>query len=173
MKYKKLWKDYFEGGAGIWSEYGYNYHSYLIAKNIISNLKFNNGMFVQFGTGLGLTIEHLCNVFGYDRVVGYDLFNPLSHPNIKSLDVYESLPKDMDLCYTDIDIGNVRLDYDIRSKLFDWAYKNTKQGYILINKSITLDYDNLDIIELNSFDNKEVWKSPHNSRLYTKVLVKK
>ena len=41
MKYKKLWKDYFEGGVAMWSEYGYNYHSYLIAKNIISNLKFN------------------------------------------------------------------------------------------------------------------------------------
>jgi len=56
-KKKVIWKDWFEGGKSIWSEYGYNYHSYLIAKNIISNLKFKKGTFVQFGTGLGLTIE--------------------------------------------------------------------------------------------------------------------
>ena len=170
-KNKKIWKDWFEGGKSIWSEYGYNYHSYLIAKNIISSLNFGEGKFVQFGTGLGLTIEYLCNQFGYDRVIGYDMFNPLNHPNIHSLDVYTDFPQDMNLCYTDIDIGDVRGDYDIRIKLFDWALKNTKNGYILINKSIASQYNNLNIIELSSFNNIELWKSPHQSRLFTKVLI--
>ena len=83
MEYKKIWIDYFDGGNVIWSEHNFEYHSYTIIKHILSKLPISKkGKLLQLGTGLGLSVELLCNLYGYDRVVGYDLFNTLKHPNI-------------------------------------------------------------------------------------------
>ena len=69
--YNKIWKDWFEGGNSIWSEYGYNYHSYLITKHIIQNLNIpKEGHILQFVTGLGITIELLYSIYGVSRVMG-------------------------------------------------------------------------------------------------------
>ena len=88
MSYNKQWKDWFDGGQSIWSEYGYTYHSYQIAKYLVKNLDIpKKGDIIQLGTGIGITIEELCNIFGKKRVYGYDIFNPLQHPNIHSMDL--------------------------------------------------------------------------------------
>ena len=95
MSYKKQWKEWFDGGNTIWSEYGYNYHSYKIASNLLPTLDIpKGGDILQFGCGVGVTIEKLCELYGDKRVYGYDIFNPLNHSRIFSFDVYkEKLPK--------------------------------------------------------------------------------
>ena len=60
-RYKKQWNAYFEGGIAMWSYFGYQYHSYLIVKHILSTLPVPSfGKIVQMGTGLGITVELLC-----------------------------------------------------------------------------------------------------------------
>ena len=174
--YNKIWKDWFEGGNSIWSEYGYNYHSYLITKHIIQNLNIpKEGHILQFGTGLGITIELLCSIYGVDRVVGYDIFNPLKHPNIQFFDAGKSDLNIDEIAYCDIDIGSVGTHYKERKDLLDYISKNiVKNGYILTSKKLSIDYENdFEIIELNTFDIPELWKNVHESRLYTKVLMRK
>jgi len=178
-KFKKVWNDYFEGGVAMWSYFGYNYHSYLITKYILPKINIPAvGNIIQLGTGLGTTVEMLCFLFGEDRVVGYDLFNPLLHPNIKFLDTETTVPLDKNIAYLEIDVGSVGIDMGHRKKLLDWAIENIRiDGYILTNKILVDEIkDNLireySIIDLNSFDIPELWKNVHETRLNTKVLLK-
>ena len=93
MNYNKQWKDWFDGGNTIWSEYGYDYHSYKIASELLPTLDIpKDGDIIQFGCGVGVSIEKLCELYGRDRVYGYDIFNPLNHPRIFSFDVYKEEP---------------------------------------------------------------------------------
>ena len=56
-----------------------------------------------------------------------------------------------------------------------------EDGAILINNSIVEEFkklhpiaiQNSEIKKLNEFDNKELWKNPHQNILNTKTLVKK
>ena len=178
-KYKKVWEDYFEGKISIWSEFGYNYHSYLITKYILPKIHIpKEGKIIQLGTALGTTIEMLCFLYGEDRVIGYDLFNPLCHPNIKFLDTEINIPTNKNIAYLEIDIGSVGIDRTHRDNLLKWAlYNVVPNGYILTNKVLVDELKNtsfgglFDVINLNSFDIPELWKNVHNSRLNTKVLL--
>ena len=65
MSYKKQWKEWFDGGNTIWSEYGYNYHSYKISSELLPTLDIpKEGDIIQFGCGVGVTIEKLCELYG-------------------------------------------------------------------------------------------------------------
>lgn len=178
-RYKEQWNNYFEGGIEMWSYFGYQYHSYLIAKHLISKLDIpKEGKIVQLGTGLGIAIESLCNNFGDDRVLGYDLFNPLGHPNIHFLDMDTDVPPIMKLSYLDIDVGSMSHARDQRKKLLEWSMGNMVYGgYILTNKNLAeeLKLDPkyfFNILDLNMYDIPELWKNVHQTRLNTKVLLK-
>lgn len=183
MSYNKQWNDWFNGGKCIWSEYGYTYHSYQITKHIIKHLDIpKKGDIVQLGTGLGISIEELCNIFGKKRVYGYDIFNPLQHPNIHSIDLSTDLPKNGYLAYTDIDVGSVSTHKNIRFDLFSWAWDYTiKGGYVLINNSVLEEFtkkhplaiQNSELYPLNEYDITHLWENVHKNRLNTKTLIKK
>lgn len=185
-KYKEQWNNYFEGGIEMWTYFGYQYHSYKIVKYLVSELDIpSRGHIVQIGTGLGITVEYLCNVFGEDRVTGYDLFNPLGHPNIKFLDAEKALPT-FDICkeglaYIDIDVGSMSHAKGTRKTCLDWALEHTlKDGYILTNKSLEEELRKTinnripayTVMNLNDFNVPELWENPHQNRLNTKILLK-
>ena len=176
MKYKKIWNDFYEGYREIWSEHDYEYHSYMIIKHILSELPVpKTGKLIQLGTSLGLSIELLCNKYGEDRVIGYDLFNPLKHPNIEVRDLENNFLQDIEISFCDIDIGVLNDDTDLRKKYYSWAKKNlVVGGYILVNKKIVGKLNkNFETIDLASFDNTNIWKNPHKNRIFTKTLVKR
>ena len=175
-RYKKQWQNYFEGGIEMWSYFGYKYHSYTISKNILPKLAIpKEGKIIQMGTGLGITIELLCNMFGEDRVTGYDLFNPLRHPNIKFLDTTKSIPSDNDIAFLEIDVCSMSDAKDHRKKLLTWAMKSVKiGGYVLTNKALADELKNdwsFNTIDLNEFDIEGIWDNPHENRINTKVIL--
>ncbi len=179
-RYKKVWNDYFDGGLTMWSYFGYKYHSYLITKHIVSNLPIpKKGKLVQLGTGLGTTIELLCHKFGEDRVVGYDIFNPLGHDNIKCLDTTIETPPLDDIAYLEIDICSMSDARNHRRDLLTWALETiVKGGYILTNKSLVKELEqeknwSFEKIELSDFDVPELWfDNPHENRINTKIILK-
>tara|TARA_B100000287_G_scaffold426109_1_gene473475 strand:- start:245 stop:796 length:552 start_codon:yes stop_codon:yes gene_type:complete len=175
-KYKEQWINYFEGGIEMWSYFGYKYHSYIIVKNILPELNVpKKGKLIQMGTGLGVTVELLCHMYGEDRVVGYDLFNPLGHSNIKFLDTTKTIPSDKDIAFLEIDICSMSDAREHRKNLLTWAMTNVKtNGYILTNKSLAHELKsqwNFDIINLNEFDIPDIWNNPHENRINTKVIL--
>ncbi|MAG26986.1 hypothetical protein CMI47_15720 [Candidatus Pacearchaeota archaeon] len=178
-KYKKQWEDYFEGGIAMWSHYGYQYHSNLITKHILPLLDIpSEGHIVQIGTGLGIATETLCTLFGSRRVVGYDLFNPLHHPNIYFLDTHTTIPPLTDLAYLEIDIGSMSDARSNRKLLLEWALTQMKiGGYILTNRKLAIELQaqgiqNFKIIDLSQFDIPELWTNVYETRLNTKVILK-
>tara|TARA_R110000824_G_scaffold252119_1_gene440861 strand:- start:3268 stop:3828 length:561 start_codon:yes stop_codon:yes gene_type:complete len=178
-RYKKQWDDYFEGGLAMWSHYGYQYHSNLITKHVLPLLGIPPvGNVVQIGTGLGIAVEALCTIFGNERVVGFDLFNPLRHPNIQFLDTRTTLPPVGDMAYLEIDIGSMSDARDNRESLLHWAFSNMLPGgHILTNKKLVLELHdhgirNFEVIDLNQFDVPELWVNVYEARLNTKTLLK-
>lgn len=175
--YKEQWKNYFEGGIEMWSYFGYKYHSYVIVKNILPLIDIpKEGKLIQLGSGLGVTVELLCHMYGKERVVGYDLFNPLGHPNIKFLDTTKTTPSDRNIAFIEIDISSMSDAKKHRKELLKWAMDNVQPGgYILTNKSLAEELKsmhwNFDIIYLNEFDIAELWNNPHENRINTKVLL--
>jgi hypothetical protein len=174
MKYNKIWNEFYEGCRETWSEHDYEYHSYMIIKHILSELPVpKTGKLIQLGTSMGISIEFLCNKYGEDRVVGYDLFNPLKHPNIVIRDLEENFLEDFEISYCDIDVGMIDNKYDLRKKYLNWAKRNlVLGGYILVNKvlvgKLSKKYKEID---LASFDNHMIWKNPHKNRIFKKVLI--
>ena len=176
-RFNEAWNSYFEGGIAVWSYFGYQYHSYLIVKHILPLMDVpKEGKVVQIGTALGTTVEYLCYLFGEDRVIGYDLFNPLNHPNIHFLDTMNEVPSEMKMAYLEIDVGSMSDKRENRKQLLSWSMNNMVEGgLILTNKKLALELTkkwDFDIIELNSFDIPVLWKNVHESRLNTKVLIR-
>ena len=177
-KYKEQWDNYFEGGIEMWSYFGYRYHSYTITKHIVSNLPIpKSGKLIQLGTGLGVVVEYLCNQYGEDRVIGYDLFNPLGHPNIEFLDMETDIPDENKIAYLEIDVGSMSHFREQRKKLLEWSFSNMVDGgYILTNRELALELEEegkykFDIINLNEFDIPELWENVHESRLNKKKIL--
>ena len=152
------WVPFFELGA--------NY----VFKTMCRLMVFDNQ---QFGSDTSGEIT----LYGNDRVIGYDLFNPLSHPNVKFLDVDKTIPPVDDMAYVEIDVGSMSHFRSQRKELLVWTFDNmVNNGYILTNKKLALELRqdtkyNFDIINLNEFDIPELWKNVHQSRLNTKVIL--
>jgi len=110
------------------------YYAYRIYKNIILHIKdVPDGYIVVLGTNNCISFDLLCQFYGYDRCIGYDLFNPTNHPRVKiknvlDLDNSDNIP----IAFVHNDIGNFELTP--RAKLYaqSWAAKNVvKNGYFL------------------------------------------
>jgi len=178
-KYKEAWNSYFEGGLATWPYFGYQYHSYLIIKHILPLLDVpKDGKVIQMGTALGVAVEYLCFLYGEDRVIGYDLFNPLGHPNIQFLDTEVATPPKMQISFLEIDVGSMSDKRENRKNLLLWGMDNTvDNGLILTNRKLMLELEregkwNFDVIDLNSFDIPALWKNVYETRLNTKVILR-
>jgi hypothetical protein len=148
---------------------GYNYKSLIYFESIIKKLKIPKvGKIVQLGSNFCVTLERMCMFFGYDRVVGYDLQNPLNHPNVIIKNCFK-LGKDkrkdyFKIAYCDIDLSSLHISPKLRIHAVKWASNLiVKNGYILTNNSFAFkkhsDFDvedyltkkNFSIIQLDSF----------------------
>lgn len=163
----------------MWSHYGYQYHSSLITKHILPLLDIpKQGKIVQIGSGLGIAVEALCNIFGPSRVIGYDLFNPLHHPNIEFLDTQTTVPPLQELAYLEIDVGSMSDARKNRKKLLDWALGSMVDGgHILTNRKLVVELQkagvkNFEVIDLSQFDVPQLWTNVYETRLNTKVILK-
>jgi len=88
-----------------------------------------NGIVLQMGTAYGCSLEKLCSIYGKERVVGWDIENPLNHPNVSIVDCNESLPK-LDLALVHVDTGSVHQleTHGLRIKNLKWAAEHVVPG---------------------------------------------
>jgi hypothetical protein len=157
---------------------GYNYKSLIYFNNIIKKLKIpNNGKIVQLGTNFCVSFEKMCEYFGRERCVGYDIVNPLNHPNVIIKDCFNLGKKKEDnykISYCDIDLSSLNINPELRIHAIKWASKLiVKNGYILTNNSFAfkknssfdpeeyLKKNKFNIIQLDTFK-KEKWAREFN-----------
>lgn len=170
-----------------WTHYGYSYCSYLVSKHVMPKLKIpENGHIVQIGCGLGLAIENLCNLYGKDRVIGYDWLNPLEHPNINIIDCHD-LNEKYDVAYCEIDVAAAATHADLRLHCLNWAIDNlVVGGKILFNNNFASKHYNMNIEQhmrdrgfkveqLKAFQYlaPELMKDVMKSRINTKMICTK
>lgn len=95
----------------------------------------DTGKLLVLGTHNCISFDKLCNYYGFDRCIGFDLHNPSKHPNviIKDCD-YLSKDDDLPLAFCHNDIGSFWQNPNLKLACQEWAAKNIiKGGYFLGN----------------------------------------
>ena len=115
--------------------FGSNYYANTIFKNLILNLRDipEEGYIVVLGTNRCVSFDILCDNFGPDRCIGYDLYNPNNHPNVITKNVMDLSDEDnIPIAFCHNDIGS--FPTTPKEKIFaqEWAASNViKGGYFL------------------------------------------
>ena len=106
-------------------------------KSIVFNLNIPRGGVVVMGTNRGVAFKLLCERYGEDRCVGYDLFNPSKHPKIITRDCMSLSDKDdYPIAFAHNDIGNFSDTPELKTHAQKWLASNiVKGGYILCNNN--------------------------------------
>lgn len=129
--YENFWFSNLEN-HGI-ENYDETYWAYIMFNEIVLKLKDipENGYIVVLGTNNCLSFDLLCNHFGYDRCIGYDIANPTNHSNVIVKNILEiDAEYPIAFCYNDI--GNFELTPMAKLYAQQWAAKNVvKGGYFL------------------------------------------
>ena len=103
--------------------------------NIIFKLDLpKEGYIVVLGTHNCVALQKLCNFFGKDRVIGYDLHNPKNHPNVIIKDCNKLNDNDnVPIAFFHNNLGSFSTTPKLKLHGYNWALKNiTKGGYIFI-----------------------------------------
>ena len=131
---KEYWYDSPEQHSDV-DNYGKSYYGYQILEKVILQLEDipKEGYIVLLGTNRCVALDLLCNHFGHERCIGYDLHNPIRHPrvvvkNCMSLSDVDDLP----IAFCHNDLGSFPKTPELKIYGQKWAAKNIiKGGYFL------------------------------------------
>lgn len=120
------------------SGYGKEYYAYKIFKNLI--IKLNDipkeGKIVVMGTNKCVSFDLLCQFFGYERCIGFDIANPTGHPNVIIQDCSNtSLLPNIDIAFVHNDIGSFPLTPKLKYEVQLWAAKNVVEGGYFLSRN--------------------------------------
>jgi hypothetical protein len=140
------------------SNYNENYYVYKIYKNILFNLKDipKDGFIVVLGTNKCVSFDLLCNHFGSERCIGYDIANPKKHPRVIVKDC--NLLGDDDnipIAFCHNDLGSFPTTPALKIHGQKWATKNIiKGGYFLGRNNLNAaQFKAEELMEQNGFKN--------------------
>tara|TARA_R100000008_G_scaffold86872_1_gene82240 strand:+ start:2943 stop:3521 length:579 start_codon:yes stop_codon:yes gene_type:complete len=115
--------------------YGENYYAYKIYKNIILNISDipNDGYIVLLGTNRCVSFNLLCEFFGKERCVGFDISNPTNHSRVTIKDCNLLSPlDDIPIAFCHNDLGSFPTTPQLKIRGQKWAARNIiKGGYFL------------------------------------------
>lgn len=114
-------------------DYGPDYVHNKIVREIIFNIDLPEGKIVMLGSHTGYGLNLLCEQYGAERVIGFDLYNPSNHPRVITGNIFD-LSHNIDCALIINDIGNYKLTPKAKIYAQEWASNNTVSGgYILAN----------------------------------------
>tara|TARA_S200000501_G_C20781854_1_gene725405 strand:+ start:639 stop:1244 length:606 start_codon:yes stop_codon:yes gene_type:complete len=115
-----------------------NYYVNEIYEKLVFSLTLpENGKILVLGTHNCVSFDKLCKHFGYDRCIGFDLFNPKNHPCviIKDCELLDA-NDDFEIAFCHNDIGSFWKTPELKLHCQKWASKNVvKGGYFLGNNN--------------------------------------
>lgn len=137
-----------------WDQGGENYYVNAFYENIVMKLDDipKEGKILILGTHSCYTFDKLCNHFGKDRCIGYDLHNPNNHPNVIIKDCMELSDEDkINIAFVHNDLGNYATTPKLKEHAQKWAAKNlVKGGYFLSNNNFNrAKVKNIEIMQEN------------------------
>ena len=138
-------------------QFGSQYYVNTFYEDIVKNLEIpDKGYIVVMGTARAVSFDILCEHFGYDRCIGYDLYNPSNHPRVKIKDCMELSESDnIPIAFAHNDMGSLPHTPDLKIHTHKWLLNNNvKGGYILGNNNLNrAKFDFEGLMESNGFEN--------------------
>ena len=121
-----------------WNQGGEEYYVNHFYKDLIFNLDIpKEGYIVVLGTHNCVSFDKLCKKYGYDRCIGFDLYNPTNHPRVKIKNCLELSEEDnIPIAFCHNDLGSFSTTPKLKLHGQKWAVKNlVKGGYFLGNNN--------------------------------------
>ena len=120
-------------------QFGSEYYVNDFYKNIVYNLDIpENGYIVVAGTHRAVSFDLLCERFGKDRCIGFDLYNPNEHPSVKIKDCLELSEEDnIPIAFAHNDVGSLSHTPEVKIHTHKWITSNIVDGgYVMGNNNL-------------------------------------
>tara|TARA_Y100000361_G_C11159928_1_gene346596 strand:- start:2909 stop:3484 length:576 start_codon:yes stop_codon:yes gene_type:complete len=120
-------------------QFGEKYYVNTFYKDIVPSLNIPDyGYIVVMGTARAVSFNVLCEIFGPERCIGYDLYNPSNHPRVKVKDCNLLSEQDnIPIAFAHNDIGSIPHTPELKYKTQIWLLNNIiKGGYLLGNNNL-------------------------------------
>jgi len=120
-------------------QFGSKYYVNDFYTKIVFNLDIpDDGYIVVAGTARAVSFDLLCQRFGADRCIGYDLYNPSEHPRVFIKDCMELNQQDnIPIAFAHNDIGSLSHTPELKIKTHKWLASNIIDGgYVLGNNNL-------------------------------------
>ena len=108
-------------------------------RDIVFNLDLpEEGYIVVAGTHKAVSFNLLCEKYGKDRCIGFDLYNPSDHPCVKIKDCMELSEEDnIPIVFAHNDVGSLSHTPELKIHTHKWLASNVVSGgYILGNNNL-------------------------------------
>ena len=134
---KEYWYDNSEEHSDV-GNYGEDYYAYKIYKNIVLKLQDvpDDGYIVLLGTNRCVSFNLLCDHFGEDRCIGFDIHNPTNHPCVKIKDCTQlSEVDDIPIAFCHNDLGSFPTTPKLKIHGQKWAARNIIDGGYFLGRN--------------------------------------
>jgi hypothetical protein len=121
------------------SQFDENYFIYKIYKELILKLEIpKDGFIVVAGTNNCVSFDLLCRHFGYERCIGFDLYNPKNHPRVITKSCWDLSEIDnIPIAFAHNDVGSYPTTPELKLFTQKWLIKNViADGFLLSNNNI-------------------------------------
>lgn len=120
------------------NEYGREYYVYKIYDEVVRKIKDvpEDGYIVVLGTNRCVSFDLLCEHFGPERCVGFDIDNPTKNPRVRVMDC--SLLSDehnIPISFVHNDLGSFPLTPKLKLHAQLWAAKNVVDGGFFLSRN--------------------------------------
>ena len=154
---KEYWYDNPEEHSDM-DNYGEEYYGYQIFKKVILELGDipEEGYIVLMGSNMCVAFELLCQHFGHDRCIGYDIHNPTNHPRVVVKDCMELTEgDDIPIAFCHNDLGSYPKTPELKIYGQKWAARNIiKGGYFLGRNNLnSARFESEEFMESLGFEN--------------------
>ena len=114
------------------------YKSLVFIKKIVEK-RFHmpvDGKLIQFGVDDGKALRRLCQTWGKDRVVGYDISPRVKHSQLITLDLNNIGPEqETQIAFCDVDVGDFNTHAELRLELVRWSAPQVVMGGMIMCNS--------------------------------------
>lgn len=118
------------------SNYDENYYLYRIFRDVICQLDLPSGKIVLLGTHRCVSFNLLCDHFGFDSCLGFDLYNPVSHPKVIVRDCSTLNEQDnMPIAFGCNDVGNFPKTYELKLHAQKWLASNIVLDGVMLSRN--------------------------------------
>lgn len=154
---KEYWYDNEAEHSDV-DNYGEKYYAYQIYENIILQMEDipEEGYIVLLGTNRCVSFDLLCRHFGYDRCIGFDIYNPTNHPRVVTKDCINlAIEDNIEIAFCHNDLGSFPTTPELKIHGQKWAAKNIiKGGYFLGRNNLNVaKFKSEELMESLEFEN--------------------